>query len=136
MGLTIHYGLTTDLTKPSDIRQLVEAVRQFALDLPFESVSEIIEFSGDDLCPVGETARWLRIQPEAHVEVEGRHYRCLRNTASPFQLGTAGAVSLPTSSSASIRLTSASTANESSRSSRAGLGRVSAKRSTPATQTD
>ena len=75
MGLTIHYGLTTNLSKPNEVRQLVEAVRQFALDLPFESVSEIIEFSGDELCPVGETARWLRIQSEAHVEVDGRHYR-------------------------------------------------------------
>ena len=75
MGLTIHYGLTTDLSKPSDVRQLVEAVRQFALDLPFENVSEIIEFTGDETEPEDETARWLRIQSESHVEVGHYHYR-------------------------------------------------------------
>lgn len=75
MGLTIHYGLTTDLSKPNDVRLLVEAVRQFALDLPFESVSEIIEFNGDDAEPEDETARWLRIQSESHVEVGNFHYR-------------------------------------------------------------
>ena len=75
MGLTIHYGLTTDLSKPSDLRQLVEAVRQFALDLPFESVSEIIEFTGDDAESEDETARWLRIQSESYVEVGHYHYR-------------------------------------------------------------
>jgi hypothetical protein len=75
MGLTIHYGLTADLTKPMKIRQLVEAIRQFALDLPFESVSEIFEFSGDDPYPEDDTARWLRIQSEAHVGANGWHYR-------------------------------------------------------------
>ena len=33
MGLTIHYKLTTDLTKPKEIRQVVEAIRQSAFDL-------------------------------------------------------------------------------------------------------
>ena len=75
MGLTIHYGLTTDLSKPKDVCQLVEAVRQFALDLPFESVSDIIEFTGDDAEPEDESARWLRIQSESHVEVGTFHYR-------------------------------------------------------------
>lgn len=75
MGLTIHYSLATDLTKPKDVRQLVEAVRQFALDLPFESVSDIIEFTSDDPEPEDDTARWLRIQSEGHVEVNHCHYR-------------------------------------------------------------
>jgi len=75
MGLTIHYSLTTDLTKPKDIRQLVEVVRQFALDLPFESVSEIIEFNGDEPQSEDDAARWLRIQSESHVEVGQFHYR-------------------------------------------------------------
>lgn len=75
MALTIHYSLTTDLTKPKDVRQLVEAVRQFALDLPFESVSDIIEFNGDEPEAEDDTARWLRIQSESHVEVGQYHYQ-------------------------------------------------------------
>jgi hypothetical protein len=43
MGLTIHYTLTTSLTKPQDVRKLVEAMRQHALDLPFKEVGEIKE---------------------------------------------------------------------------------------------
>jgi hypothetical protein len=74
MGLTIHYGLFSDLSKPKKIRQLVEAIRQFALDLPFENVGEIIEFSGDDPSPENDAARWLRIQSEAYVEANGCHY--------------------------------------------------------------
>lgn len=90
MGLTIHYSLTTDLTKPKDIRQLVEAVRQFALDLPFEHVGEIIEFTGDDPEPEDDTARWLRIQSESHVEVGQYHYpvpakRCIAFSTWPGQ---------------------------------------------------
>jgi len=75
MGLTIHYGLNTDLSKPKEVRQLVEAVRQFALDLPFEHVGDIIEFTDADDQPQDETARWLRIQSESHVEVGSFHYR-------------------------------------------------------------
>ena len=75
VGLTIHYGLTTDLATPNQVRQLVEAVRQLALDLPFESVSEIIEFTGDEPESEDNTARWLGIQSEGHVEVGQYHYR-------------------------------------------------------------
>jgi hypothetical protein len=75
LGLTIHYSLSSDLSKPNEVRQLAEAVRQFALDLPFENVGEIIEFSGDDPSPENDTARWLRIQSEAHVEANDCHYR-------------------------------------------------------------
>jgi hypothetical protein len=46
MGLTIHYDLRTDLKNPKDVRQLVEAIRQHALDLPFAKVGEIKEFKG------------------------------------------------------------------------------------------
>ena len=46
MGLTISYDLTTDLKRPQDVRRLVEAMRQHALDLPFKAVDEIKEFKG------------------------------------------------------------------------------------------
>lgn len=48
MGLTIHYGLKTQLTKPKDVRRLVESMRQLALDLPFEEVGEIVELRGKE----------------------------------------------------------------------------------------
>ena len=48
MGLTIHYELKTDLKKAQDVRQLVEAIRQHALDLPFAEVGEVKEFKGTD----------------------------------------------------------------------------------------
>ena len=44
MGLTIHDTLTTAFTPTKDIRQLVHAMRQFALDLPFKEVGEIQEY--------------------------------------------------------------------------------------------
>ena len=46
MGLTIHYNLQTKLTKPEDTRSLVGALRQYAMDLPFQSVEEVVEFKG------------------------------------------------------------------------------------------
>lgn len=48
MGLTIHYSLKANLTKPSDVRTLVETIRQFAMDLPFRHVSELKEFANSD----------------------------------------------------------------------------------------
>jgi hypothetical protein len=46
MGLTFHYDLKTDLKNAKDVRQLVEAIRQHALDLPFAEVEEVKEFKG------------------------------------------------------------------------------------------
>jgi hypothetical protein len=74
MGLTIHYSLSTDLKKPKEVRQLIETIRQFALDLPFKQVGELNEFadphnSGD------EVERWIRLQAEGHVETTGYYYR-------------------------------------------------------------
>lgn len=48
MGLTISYDLKTDLKRPQDVRRLVEAMRQHALDLPFKKVDEVKEFKGSD----------------------------------------------------------------------------------------
>ncbi len=75
MGLTVHYSLTTGLSTPKQIRELLEGIRQFALDLPFESVGEIVQFEGDDNHANDEAGRWLRIQAEGDVEINGRHYR-------------------------------------------------------------
>lgn len=43
MGLTVHYTVTASLSKPQEVRQLVEAIRQHALDLAFKQVGEIKE---------------------------------------------------------------------------------------------
>src|SRR5208283_5810982 len=70
MGLTIHYRTTTDLTKPKDVRQLVETMRQHALDLPFKEVGEVKEFIGaeTDYHGSSEEDRWLKIQSAAYVK--------------------------------------------------------------------
>jgi hypothetical protein len=52
MGLTINYQLSTHLTEVDEIRRLVGSFREFARDLPFEEVGQLLEFRG----------------PEAHFE--------------------------------------------------------------------
>ena len=79
MGLTIYYTMTTSLTRPEQVAKLVGAMRSFALDLPLQEVSEVMELSG-----AGEGTnqadppdlRWLRIQATEFVAgqmVEPRH---------------------------------------------------------------
>jgi hypothetical protein len=77
MGLTIHYDLKTNLTKPQDIRQLVESMRQHALDLPFKEVSEIKEFTGPETSweTEDDPDRWLKIQTAGHASLGQTHYR-------------------------------------------------------------
>src|ERR1051325_11347502 len=69
MGLTIHYRLRTELTDPKDVRQLVETVRQHALDLPFKEVGEVKEFTGEEtnFRNGDERDRWLKIQSSGYV---------------------------------------------------------------------
>lgn len=67
MGLTIHYSLNSTTKSESKARQLVEKIRQLALDLPFDDVSEIVDLAGDD-CQydrdgsADDPLRWLLIQ--------------------------------------------------------------------------
>ena len=42
MGLTIHYGLTSQTRSTARAKALVEQMRQLALDLPFEHVDETV----------------------------------------------------------------------------------------------
>ena len=76
MGLTIHYKLTTKLADPKEVRQLVETMRQFALDLPFQEVGEIKEFKGKDTDrnSPDDPNLWLKIQAGAFVKGEKRAY--------------------------------------------------------------
>lgn len=68
MGLTIHYSLRTCLTKTSQVRDLLESIRQVALDLPFKEVGELVEFKGMDADIKYGTKedphRWLKIQAQ------------------------------------------------------------------------
>ena len=79
MGLTIHYQLQSASRSPRKARQLVEQLRQKALDLPFQSVGEIIEVNGDaaDFDKLGrdDPNRWLLIQAGQYVECGDRHHR-------------------------------------------------------------
>jgi hypothetical protein len=79
MGLTLYYRMTTSLTRPEQVRKLVETLRAFALDLPFQEVSEVMEFGG--AAGASDRAddpglRWLHIQATESVaghDVEPRH---------------------------------------------------------------
>ena len=79
MGLTIHYELQADTRSTKDARQLVERLRQKALDLPFSEVGPLVELRGDraDFEKRGrdDPSRWLLIQAGHYVERDGRHYR-------------------------------------------------------------
>ena len=48
MGLTIHWNLQADVRTETEARQLVDRLRQRALDLPLASVGEIMDLSGRD----------------------------------------------------------------------------------------
>ena len=56
MGLTVHYELQSTSDSPKKARQLLEQLRQKALDLPFKEVGEIVEFSGEGTDPVAHPA--------------------------------------------------------------------------------
>jgi len=77
MGLTIHYQLQSDAKTQGEARQLVEQLRQHALELPLESVGELNELSGDDTdfetLEQGDPRRWLLVQAGEYV-VQGDQY--------------------------------------------------------------
>jgi len=80
MGLTIHYTLKSKLQDPEQVKQIVNKVRQLALDLPFEQVGEIVDLTGKE-CDTearrkelqngdgkNETLFWLLIQAGESVQ--------------------------------------------------------------------
>ena len=64
MCLTIHYNLETKLTRPDEVRRLVEGLRQYAMDLPFQEIGDVVEFKGEDVGYQNrdDPNRWLKIQ--------------------------------------------------------------------------
>jgi hypothetical protein len=65
MGLTINWNWQGPPTK-DEARAVIEQLRQRALDLPFESVSEIVHFEGDDAQfergSQDDEFQWLKVQ--------------------------------------------------------------------------
>lgn len=85
MGLTIHYRLQSASRSPAIARRRVEELRQKALDLPFQSVSEIVEFSGSetdfDNLDRDNPHLWLLGQASQYLFRGERHFRI-----SPMQV--------------------------------------------------
>jgi hypothetical protein len=79
MGLTIHYALQANTRSPARARQLVEQLRQKALDLPFKQVSEVVDFADDEAdlekLPKDHPHRWLLIQAGAFVHRDDAHFQ-------------------------------------------------------------
>jgi hypothetical protein len=79
MGLTIHYQLQTPKIEIEDIRCLAEAFRQFAKDLPFTEVGDLVEFEGKDAdfenALKDDEYRWLKIQAGQFVNDGDRMLR-------------------------------------------------------------
>ncbi|MCE9553862.1 MAG: hypothetical protein K8T91_10880 [Planctomycetes bacterium] len=75
MGLTIHYALHSRLSKPKQAHFLIGGLRRRALDLPFETVGEIVERSGAECdfnqCKDDDPHRWLLIQAGQYVSLPG-----------------------------------------------------------------
>ena len=71
MGLTIHYRLRSTAPSPEQATDVVSRLRSRALDLPFESVGDMIELMGND-CHFQQhddeyPHRWLLIQVQQLV---------------------------------------------------------------------
>ena len=70
MGLTIHWNWHGPKSR-NEAKAVVEKMRQRALDLPFESVSEVVQFEGDDarfdLAKRDDEFGWLKVQSRQSV---------------------------------------------------------------------
>lgn len=72
MGLTIHYALKSDASSPDQARQLVERLRQGALDLAVLEVGDVLEFSGPACAfrtTQDDSAGWLLVQARRIIPV-------------------------------------------------------------------
>jgi hypothetical protein len=75
MGLTVHFDIRSSTKNADRAARLVEQMRQLALDLPFEDVSEVVSLEGDD-CDfekqrgkVSEDRLWSLIQSAQHIHL-------------------------------------------------------------------
>jgi hypothetical protein len=78
MGLTIHYSLQSDAGTPHEARAIITNLRQRAVDLRFQDVSELIEENGERTLKGidrNDRRRWLLVQAQRVVEYEGAYFR-------------------------------------------------------------
>jgi hypothetical protein len=79
MGLTLHYQLTLTRRSADAAREVVQQMRQRALDLRFKEVGDFIEFSGPECDftsrPEDDPHRWLLIQSAADVQRQSLSYQ-------------------------------------------------------------
>jgi hypothetical protein len=79
MGLTIHYGFQSASRTPSQARQLVDQLRQKALDLPFAEVGEIVEVQGDsadsEKADKDDPNLWMLIRAGKYLVRDNKHHR-------------------------------------------------------------
>ena len=72
MGLTIHYSFKSDTKSVKEIKRIIKQVHQRALDLPFHSVTDIVDLKGDE-CDFeknqNEDLRWMLIQASGYVRI-------------------------------------------------------------------
>lgn len=91
MGLTIHWNWHGPKSG-SEAEAIVEKLRQKALDLPFESVSEIVHFKGDnarfDLAKRNDDFRWFKVQARQSVWTKDRTigWDCMPTEIIGFQI--------------------------------------------------
>ena len=77
MGLTIHYELKSAVASPEQARELVEQLRQAALDLAMSEVGEVMEFSGaasDFQTTEDDSLRWLLVQARRVLPMDGAYH--------------------------------------------------------------
>ncbi len=88
MGLTIHYGLIHADAPASNVRPIVEQLRQHALRLPFQEVGPLVELSGDacdfERCEQDDPNRWLLIQAREYLDRHGVRYAVLPTALIAF----------------------------------------------------
>jgi len=72
VGLTIHYQFHSAASAATDVRRVLEQLRQRARDLPFQTVGEILELAGDrcdfEKCTRDDPHRWILIQASEYLE--------------------------------------------------------------------
>ena len=73
MGLTIHYSIKSSARSSKKICEIVEKMRQLALDLPFEEVGEVQELDNVDYDTIDEPLKWLAIQSQQYISSDGCH---------------------------------------------------------------
>lgn len=89
MGLTIHYSLELKRGGQAEARQIVEQLRQKALDVPFKDLGDIVEVEGDradfEKLDRNDPNLWLLVQACRFVERGEQLIRVLPDQVIAFR---------------------------------------------------